>query len=147
MQTMKDGQLEIKSAKDIIDSMRNSISIQTPELINWRIFKRKKMNTDSIYNYCPYCVQRIKRAGLNYQSELSPLEIRTIKMLLRYKENKGIIEYENLCFCDKCKNIDGSEKEITIEDFRKVYVAAPVYNSINTNRIIDLTDKTALENF
>lgn len=131
------------SPKSVSDYMRSKAIPQKPaDYIMGRELKRKVLSRDSKYHFCPYCVQRIKRAGQSLDS-LEPMWGVTRKELYKVDENKGITIITNTLECPVCKELNGKPKEITEEDFCNVYAKVPEQRV----KFIDLSDEKALANF
>lgn len=68
------------------------------------------------YQYCPYCRERLRHGGLD--GEIKPLLSVLYKQLCREQgTNRGTVLFERRYECQTCKNMDGTRRSITIDDF------------------------------
>ena len=107
------------------------------------VISKKVLSGNSRYSYCPFCYQRIKRAGLDYKAELRPLLSVTYKNLYRV-DNAGTakIVFEKTLECPVCRDIEGHPKKITLDDFCAVFaVAYKEHDSL----FVDLNDMQSLK--
>lgn len=117
-------------------------------LIKERLYSKTLLDADSIYHFCPLCVQRIRR-GLQEdvdwkteaKKELDPLTNELWKCLYRYSldNTQGIVLFENRLKCKVCR------KEITTKDFEEAYTDEPSY--LKHSKLINLNDQEALNRF
>lgn len=84
-----------------------------------RVVSKKRMGTETIYGYCPYCVASMQRAELDYKKELKPLwEILTVTQ--EKKEDGTAFPYfEKLYECERCR------KALKLEHFVNFYTRRP----------------------
>lgn len=131
-----------------IDAVNNAISrIGTGDYVIGKVVSRKQFPGTDIYQYCPFCVKRIKEAGLDYKQELRPLWIVRYKELYAISPNEGRIIYNTYWECDFCRDTETQKaKKITVEDFCNFSVKDGTHNTFQ-NLKINLKDKKALESF
>lgn len=115
-------------------------------LIKEKFIGRKLFSGATLYQYCPFCAERVQRGidlrgkRIDYElikKELDPLEIHTYKCLYQHDGRYGIILYEKRLFCSICKRI------ITDEDWRSVYVGEPHYQK--QSKLIELKNLEAIQ--
>lgn len=131
----------VKSAGDMLHQM--GVPDKPVDYITGKVLCKKLLSGASRYSYCPYCYQRVKRAGLDYRQELKPLISVTYKNLYKV-DGSGLakIIFENELVCSVCRDNSNRPKRITLEDFSKIY-AAPYkpYSSL----FVDVNDPAALK--
>ena len=131
---------EIQSAGDI---MRQKGAPKQPvDFITGKVLARKSFSGSSRYSYCPYCVQRVKRAGQDYKAVLKPMQSVTYKNLYRVDLNGGAkIIFEKEMECTVCREMNGKPKRITLDDFSRCY--SEPYRE-DTSLYLNANDKEAL---
>ena len=133
---------EVRSAGDI---MRQMGSPQSPvDLVTSVLLARKSFSGSTKYSYCPYCYQRVKRAGQDFKSVLKPLQSVTYRNLYLVDKNTGEarVVIENEMECPLCREANGKPKKITLDDFSKIY--SEPYNGQENNRV-NLYDENGLK--
>lgn len=117
-QSYHDG--DIKSAGDIM--RQAGAPAQPVDFVAGKVISRKSFSGSSKYGYCPFCYQRVRRAGLDYKKELKPLFSVTYKNLYKV-DNSGTLKivYEKTMECTVCRELNGKPKQITLEDFSRAY--------------------------
>lgn len=115
-------------------------------LLKEKFIGRKIFSGANLYQYCPFCAERVQRGidlrgkRIDYElikKELDPLEIHTYKCLYQHDGRYGIILYEKRLFCSVCKRI------ITDEDWRSIYVGEPHYQK--QSKLIELENLEAIQ--
>lgn len=133
---------EVRSAGDIMRQM--GAPKQPVDYITGKVIARKPFSGSSRYSYCPYCVQRVKRAGQDYKAVLKPMQSVTYRNLYLVDKNTGeaMVIIENEMECPLCREPNGKPKKITLDDFSKIY-SVP-YKSQESNRV-NLYDENELK--
>lgn len=136
---------DFRSALDVMKSAISSCA--KADYIMGRVISRKLFSGSSKYQYCPFCIERVKRAGLDFKQELRPLWIVRCKELYVVTPTEGRVIYNTYWECGVCKDLaTGKARRITLDDFCTYYVK-PKNKGPVKSPWVDLTDKRALENF
>lgn len=94
-------------------------------LLGEREISRKELAESSVYSYCPFCVERIKKANktlprekrLDFQEELKPLSCVMYKQAWRYgNTDKVYFLYDKKFECVKCKDSQGKNRVMTLAE-------------------------------
>lgn len=130
------------------EAVNDAISrMDSGDFVLGKVVSRKQFPGTSIYQYCPFCVKRVKDAGLDYKQELRPLWIVRYKELYAMSADEGKIVYNTYWECDVCRDSKTQKaKEIKVEDFCNFSVNSGAHNTFR-NLTVKLKDKKALENF
>ena len=112
-------QANLKTVQSATQKALEQVQVVTP--IAMKLYSRKVFTNPTKYGYCPYCVQRLKRAHLDYKAELKPLYILKYKVLYKVADNLGKIGFETVYQCPLCKEQNGKPRIITAADFEKAY--------------------------
>lgn len=119
-----------KSAKDVLLAGYRKTNVLAEKVVF-----RKPLSGATRYAFCPYCRERVRRGGGNWQAELKPIHKVKVELLCDCKETVEIIEewrYE----CPVCKDVNGHNRELTMDDFIKAY-SEPCREK--TNRVLKKT--------
>lgn len=131
----------IHSAGDMMRAM--GMPKKPVDYIAGKVISRTFLSGSTKYSYCPFCYQRIKRAGLDFKTELRPLQVVTYRNLYRVGSDGTckILPFEKEWQCTVCKNRDGTPRVITLDDFVQAY-AAPYREEASL--YLNANDKDAL---
>ncbi|MCR5494817.1 MAG: hypothetical protein K6F15_04190 [Treponema sp.] len=114
---------KIVSAADVIKHYAQNTT--ESYLLGEREISRKELSEGSVYSYCPFCYERIRRANktlpreksLDFQRELKPLSCVMYKQAWRYgNTDKVYFLYEKKYECEKCKDAQGRNKVMTLSE-------------------------------
>lgn len=92
----------IKSARDIMLEQKNQSYKIVDRPIRSKVIKRVIWPAEGYFNYCPFCVDALRKAGCDYKEFLKPLVCITYKNLYRIDDKHGFIVFENLYECSRC---------------------------------------------
>ena len=93
----------IKSARDVMLEHKNQpYRIVDNKPIRSKVIKRIVWSADRYYNYCPFCIEVLKKADCDYKEYLKPLVCITYKNLYKVDDKHGFIVFENLYECSNC---------------------------------------------
>ena len=123
---------EPKSARDIMLSQGYQ---KITNVLAEKAISRKKLSGASRYSYCPFCVERVKRGGGDFQRDLKPLWSVTYKVACRASAEYIDFIFENRYECEVCKETGGKPREITMDDFISAYAEKPRDPTPRTVRI------------
>lgn len=131
----------VHSAGDLMRQM--GMPEKPVDFVAGKVISRTFLSGNTKYSYCPFCYQRVKRAGLDYKSELRPLQVVTCRNLYRVGQDGTcrIIPFEKELQCMVCKTPNGKPRTITLEDFESVY-AAPYQEE--KSLFVNFNDRDAL---
>lgn len=140
---------KIRTAANLMKAMPPVTVLKDTDLVTKKILSREIMSPDSKYHYCPFCLKRIKRAGLDYKTELKPLWVVTEKCLYAFDNGIGRIIYEKHKECSVCKDFYGNPKVITEEDIISAWARPLGYTPEKkvVNLDMDSIRKAGFENF
>lgn len=113
---------EPKSAREV---MQNHGYKKITNVLAEKAISRKKLPGATKYSYCPFCVERIKRGGGDYQRDLKPLWVVTYKMACQASQDEIDFIFEKRYECEVCKAFNGKAREITVDDFISEYAEKP----------------------
>ena len=124
-----------RSARDVL--LRG---YKKTDVLAEKVVYRKPLSGATKYAYCPYCCDRIRRGGGNWQSELKPIHQVKVELLCDRGEEAEIIDewrYE----CTVCKDIHGRNRVLDWNDFIMFYGAPyqkkPVRTVKKTDDVVD----------
>lgn len=111
---------DMRSAWDIM--MAAAELTQPVDFVAGKVISKKNFSGSTRYSYCPFCYQRVRRAGLDYKKELRPLLSVTYKNLYKV-DNSGTLKivFEKTMECTVCRDKQGRPKRITLDDFSQAY--------------------------
>lgn len=111
---------DIRSAGDIRRAA--GAPTQPVDFVAGKVISKKNFSGSTRYSYCPFCYQRVRRAGLDYKKELRPLLSVTYKNLYKV-DNSGTLKivFEKTMECTVCRDTGGRPKRITLDDFSQAY--------------------------
>lgn len=137
-----------KSAKDVMQNYAQAQK-QVVDLVMTRVISRKQMSGNTIYTYCPNCYRRVKRANIDYKSELKPLWCLTNKNLYKLDNSLGMVMFEKTYQCQVCKDEKGKDKVFTASEIIDLWLPEKTQSAEEKlmSKFIRLDDKRALENF
>lgn len=104
-----------RSAKDVLLAGYKKTNVLAEKVVF-----RKPLSGSSRYAFCPYCRERVKRGGGNWQAELKPIHMVKVELLCDAGDTAEIIDewrYE----CTVCKGINGHNRVLSEDDFINAY--------------------------
>lgn len=132
---------KIKSSGDVMRAA--GVPAKPVDFVAGKVISKKNFCGSTRYSYCPFCYQRVRRAGLDYKKELRPLLSVTYKNLYKVSSDGMLkIIFEKTMECTVCRDAYGRPKRITLEDFSQVY--ARKYEQEPT-LYLNINDKDALK--
>ena len=108
-----------KSARDVLLA-----GYRRTNVLAEKVVFRKPLSGATRYAFCPYCRERVKRGGGNWQAELKPLHMVKVELLCDTGEEATVIEewrYE----CTVCKDSNRRNRVLTEDDFIRSYAEPP----------------------
>lgn len=131
---------DVRSAGDIM--RQAGAQAQPVDFVAGKVISKKNFSGSTRYSYCPFCYQRIRRAGLDYKKELRPLLSVTYKNLYKV-DNSGTLKiiFEKTMECTVCRDKLGKPKRITLDDFSQAF--SEPYKE-DASLYINVGDKNAL---
>ncbi len=131
---------DVRSAGDIM--RQAGAQAQPVDFVAGKVILKKNFSGSTRYSYCPFCYQRVRRAGLDYKKELRPLLSVTYKNLYKV-DNSGTLKivFEKTMECTVCRDMRGRPKRITLDDFSQIY-AEP--QKEEPNLYLNIEDRDAL---
>lgn len=125
-----------------LDASAAVARIGVKEFVARKKVSEKEMTPRNIYNFCPYCRERVMKGSLDPKSELKPM-LRVLYLVCYRIGGRGKTEWESVLECQLCKDKYGNRREIKPEiDFSETIGDMAYHRKLKDDgKYFDLTDE------
>lgn len=117
--------MNYQEPKSACDVMMSQAYKPVTNVLAEKIIARKKLSGATKYDFCPFCVERERKSGVDYLQFLKPLWVVTYKMACLTSSDYVEFFFEKRYECPICKDYAGKPRVVTVDDFVKAYCEKP----------------------